>query len=63
SVYNYPSIFLGMVRPSNHTKGELLIHPVPQNAPYVSAGMNVLSSPRGLCTKAADVSPWYGVDA
>jgi hypothetical protein len=22
----YPSIFLGMVRPSNHTKGELLIH-------------------------------------
>jgi hypothetical protein len=37
------------------------IYPVPQNAPCVSAGMNVQNSPRGQCPKATDVSPWYGV--
>ncbi len=37
------------------------LYPVPQNAPCVSAGLNVLNSPRGKCPKATDVSPWYGV--
>src|SRR3972149_5898830 len=39
----------------------LEIYPVPQNAPDVSAGMNVLDFPEGQCPKATDVSPWYGV--
>jgi len=37
------------------------IYPVPQNAPRVSAGMNVLNFPEGQRPKATDVSPWYGV--
>ncbi len=37
------------------------VYPVPQNAPHVSAGMNVLNFPKGQCPKAADVSLWYGV--
>ncbi len=36
------------------------VYPVPQNALYVSAGMNVLKFPGGK-PKATDVSPWYGV--
>jgi len=39
----------------------MLIYPVPQNAPYVSAGMNVPNIPEGQRPKATDVSPWYGV--
>ena len=38
-----------------------LVYPVPQNAPHVSAGMNVLELPKGQRPKATDVSPWYGV--
>ncbi|GEM_PF-3850199 len=37
------------------------LYPVPQNAPHVSAGMNVLELPKGQRPKATDVSPWYGV--
>ena len=37
------------------------IYPVPQNAPHVSAGMNVPNFPEGQRPKATDVSPWYGV--
>ncbi len=37
------------------------LYPVPQNAPHVRAGMNVLSFPEGQRPKATDVSPWYGV--
>ena len=48
--HNY-STFLG--RPG--------LYPVPQNAPHVSAGMNVLNLPEGQSPKATDVSPWYGV--
>ncbi len=36
------------------------VYPVPQNALYVSAGMNVLKFPGGK-PKATDVSPWYRV--
>ncbi len=36
------------------------VYPVPQNALYVSAGINVLKFPGGK-PKATDVSPWYGV--
>ncbi len=46
----------GSIGPAN-----IFIYPVPQNAPCVSAGMNILNSPRGECPKATDVSPWYGV--
>ena len=31
--------------------GTVLIYPVPQNAPYMSAGMNVLNSRCGQCPK------------
>ena len=37
------------------------VYPVPQNAPHVSAGMNVLNFPEGQRPKATDVSQWYGV--
>ncbi|MBI2087475.1 MAG: DNA polymerase III subunit alpha [Deltaproteobacteria bacterium] len=37
------------------------VYPVPQNAPHVSAGMNVPNYPEGQRPKATDVSPWYGV--
>jgi hypothetical protein len=37
------------------------VYPVPQNAPYVSAAMNVPNHPEGQRPKATDVSPWYGV--
>jgi hypothetical protein len=37
------------------------IYPVPQNAPCVSAGINVLNTLQGKRPKATDVSPWYGV--
>jgi len=36
------------------------VYPGPQNALYVSAGMNVLKFPKAN-PKATDVSPWYGV--
>jgi len=42
-------------------KSHLPLYPVPQNAPHVSAGMNVLELPKGQRPKATDVSPWYGV--
>ena len=38
-----------------------MLYPVPQKAPHVSAGMNVLNLPEGKRSKATDVSPWYGV--
>jgi len=50
--------------PGPHTsRGHLehRIYPVPQNAPHVSTGMNVLDFPEGHRPKATDVSPWYGV--
>ncbi len=37
------------------------VYPVPQNAPHVSAGMNVVKFPEGQRPKATDVSTWYGV--
>ncbi len=37
------------------------VSPVPPNAPDVSPGMNVSNFPEGKCTKATEVSPWYGV--
>ena len=37
------------------------VYPVPQNAPHVSAGMNVLNLPEGQSPKATDVSPWLTV--
>ncbi len=40
---------------------EPLIYPVPQKAPHVSAGMNVMNFPEGQRPKATNVSPWYGV--
>ncbi len=40
---------------------DLFLYPVPQNAPHVSAGMNVVKIPEGQRPKAMDVSPWYGV--
>ncbi len=39
----------------------LSLYPVPQNAPHVSTGMNVLDLPEVHRPKATDVSPWYGV--
>ncbi len=42
-------------------EGDKGVYPVPQNAPCVSAGMNVPDSLQGLCPKATAVSPWYGV--
>ncbi len=39
------------------------LYPVPQNAPHVSAGMNVVRCPEGQRPKATDVSTWYGVYA
>jgi len=47
-----------------------LIYPVPpvesleverQNAPHVSAGINVVNFPGGQHPKATDLNPWYGV--
>jgi len=47
-----------------------LIYPVPpveslqverQNAPHVSAGINVVKFPGGQRLKATELSPWYGV--
>jgi len=38
-----------------------LIYPVPQNAPHVSAGINVPKFLEGQGPKATDLSPWYGV--
>lgn len=38
-----------------------MVYPVPQNAPYVSAGMNVLDFSEGQRPKATDISSWYGV--
>ncbi len=46
---------------SETTSSFFTFYPVPQNAPYVSAGMNVLKSRQGQCPKATDVRPWYGV--
>jgi len=40
----------------------VLIGPVPQNSPHVTAEMNVLNLPDGRSPEATDVSPWYGVD-
>ncbi len=40
---------------------DLLIYPVTQNAPHVSAGMKVLHVAEGPRPKATDASPWYGV--
>ena len=37
------------------------LYPVPQNAPCVSAGMNVPDSLQRLCPKATGLSKWYGV--
>ena len=34
----------------------MMIYPVPQNAPNVNTGMNVLRFP-----EATDISRWYGV--
>ncbi len=42
-------------------KEPVSLYPVPQNAPHVSVGMNVLDFPEGPGPKAPDVSPWYGV--
>ncbi len=42
-------------------KEQVSLYPVPQNAPHVSAGMNVLEFPEGPRPKATNVSPWYGV--
>ena len=46
---------------STHVSPWYRVYPVPQNAPCVSAGMNVPDSLQGLCPKATGVSPWYGV--
>src|SRR3990172_5238879 len=37
------------------------LYPVPQNAPHVSAGMNVLNFPEGQRPKTTETSPWYRV--
>jgi hypothetical protein len=37
------------------------VYPEPQNAPYVSAGINVPDSLQEQYHKATGVSPWYGV--
>ncbi len=44
---------------SNLSTGPL--HPVPQGALCLSAGMNVPDSLQGQCPKAPGVSPWFGV--
>ena len=39
----------------------VFLYPVPQNAPHVSAGMNVLNFPEGQRPKTTETSPWYRV--
>jgi len=39
----------------------VFLYPVPQNAPHVSAGMNVLKFPEGQRPKTTETSPWYRV--
>jgi len=39
----------------------LKVHPVPQKAPHVSAGKNVVKFLEGQRPKSRHVSPWYGV--
>ena len=36
------------------------MRPVPQIAPYVSEGMNLLKFRYGQCAKKTDVKSWYG---
>ena len=52
-----PALHAGM----NAYRNPSWLYPVPQNAPYVGAGMNVPNIPKGNAAKATDVSPWYGV--
>ncbi len=57
------------MNPQKSSRASYTIYPGPQNAPDVSAGMNVLGFPEGPRPKATDlsagaqagVSPWYGV--
>jgi hypothetical protein len=53
-------LFQGASTEQTWKKLGMLVYPVPQNAPYVSAGMNVPKFPEGQCPKATDVSPWHG---